>query len=76
MRKVTGSMPGAIRNAGQARLQGSEKTDAVSGYLDRNKQRQKLYIKNPIESRIWIFRKTENSKPDLRNGNSAGCSIT
>lgn len=44
MRKVTGSMPGAIRNAGQARQQGSEKTDAVSGYLDRNKQRQKKVI--------------------------------
>ena len=44
MRKVTGSMPGAIRNAGQARQQGSEKADAVSGYLDRNKQRQKKVI--------------------------------
>ena len=41
-----------------------------------SRDRKKLYIKNPIESRIWIFRKTENSKPDLRNGNSAGCSIT
>ena len=27
-----------------------------------SRDRKKLYIKNPIESRIWIFRKTENSK--------------
>lgn len=35
-----GSMPGAIKNAGQHRQQGSEKADAVSGYLELSRQRQ------------------------------------
>ena len=62
MRKDIRGMPGAIRNAGLDRQQGSERTDTVSGYLDRNAQIQEKPLHNKSDRKQNPDSQTDRKK--------------